>query len=123
MVHPTRRELLGMGGAALLGPLAAERPAGAQPAGAGAPPRIRLAVWSRAFTDEDAFRWCIEGIQACLPAAEKPDVLLALENHQRIASTLRKAKFTGWVSPEMEGKEDPKTAVPKSLEVLRKAFA
>ncbi len=33
------------------------------------------------FTDEDAFRWCIEGIQACLPAAESAGVLLALENH------------------------------------------
>ena len=141
------------------------------------------------FTDEDAFRWCIEGIQACLPAAERAGVLLALENHwglttktenllriyksvsspwlginldtgnfpgdpypeiekiaphativqaktyygggewytldldyNRIAATLRKANFRGWVSLEMEGKEDPATAVPKSLEVLRSAF-
>ena len=140
----------------------------------------------KGYTDEDAFRWCIEGIQACLPAAEKHGVLLALENHwglttktenllriyksvnspwlginmdtgnfavdpypeieklaphaaivqaktyygggewytldldyQRIASTLRKANFKGWVSLEMEGKEDPATAVPKSLQVLR----
>ena len=143
----------------------------------------------KGYTDEDAFRWCIEGIQACLPAAEKHGVLLALENHwglttktenllrihksvnspwlginmdtgnfavdpypeieklaphaaivqaktyygggewytldldyQRIADTLRKANFRGWVSLEMEGKEDPATAVPKSLQVLRKAF-
>lgn len=141
-------------------------------------------------TEEDAFRWCIEGIQACLPAAEKHGVLLALENHwglttktenllrihksvnspwlginldtgnfpgdpypeieklaphasivqaktyygggewytldldyARIAATLRKANFRGWISLEMEGKEDPATAVPKSLEVLRAAFA
>lgn len=141
------------------------------------------------YTDEDAFRWCIEGIQACLPAAEREGVLLALENHwglttrtenllrihksvnspwlginldtgnfpgdpyaeieklaphasivqaktyygggewytldldyERIARTLRGAGFQGWVSLEMEGKEDPATAVPKSLEVLRKAF-
>ena len=141
------------------------------------------------FTDEDGFRWCIEGIQACLPAAERAGVLLALENHwglttktenllriyksvgspwlginldtgnfpidpypeiaklapyasivqaktyygggewytldldyRRIAATLRKANFKGWVSLEMEGKEDPATAVPKSLEVLRTAF-
>jgi L-ribulose-5-phosphate 3-epimerase len=140
-------------------------------------------------TDEDAFRWCIEGIQACLPAAENAGVLLALENHwglttrtenllriykavaspwlginldtgnfpgdpypeieklaphanivqaktyygggewytldldyTRIAGILRKANFRGWVSLEMEGKEDPATAVPKSLGVLRKAF-
>ena len=142
------------------------------------------------FTDEDAFRWCIDGIRACLPAAERAGVLLALENHwglttrtenllrihqavaspwlginldtgnfpgdpypeieklaphasivqaktyygggewytldldyRRIAATLRKANFTGWVSLEMEGKEDPATAVPKSLEILRAAFA
>jgi sugar phosphate isomerase/epimerase len=141
------------------------------------------------YTDEDAFRWCIEGIQACLPAAERAGVLLALENHwglttrtehllriykavaspwlginldtgnfpgdpypeieklaphasivqaktyygggewytldldyQRIAGILRKANFQGWVSLEMEGKEDPATAVPKSLGVLRAAF-
>jgi L-ribulose-5-phosphate 3-epimerase len=141
------------------------------------------------FSDEDAFRWCIEGIQACLPAAERAGVLLALENHwglttrtehllrihksvsspwlginldtgnfpgdpypeieklaphasivqaktyygggewytldldyARIAATLRKANFAGWVSLEMEGKEDPATAVPKSLQVLRSAF-
>jgi sugar phosphate isomerase/epimerase len=141
------------------------------------------------FTDEDAFRWCIEGIQACLPAAESAGVLLALENHwglttktenllriykavaspwlginldtgnfpvdpypeiekiaphasivqaktyygggewytldldyKRIAGILRKANFKGWVSLEMEGKEDPATAVPKSFDVLRAAF-
>jgi sugar phosphate isomerase/epimerase len=143
----------------------------------------------KGFTDEDAFKWCIEGIQGCLPAAEKAGVLLALENHwglttktenllriyksvnspwlginldtgnfavdpypeieklaphasivqaktyygggewytldldyRRIAKTLRSAGFKGWVSLEMEGKEDPATAVPKSLEVLRAAF-
>jgi L-ribulose-5-phosphate 3-epimerase len=142
------------------------------------------------FTDEDAFRWCEEGIKACLPAAERAGVLLALENHwglttktenllrihravaspwlginldtgnypgdpypeieklapvativqaktyygggewytldldyKRIAGILRKANFAGWVSLEMEGKEDPATAVPKSLAVLREAFA
>jgi sugar phosphate isomerase/epimerase len=141
------------------------------------------------YTDEDAFRWCIEGIQACLPTAERAGVLLALENHwglttrtehllriykavaspwlginldtgnfpgdpypeieklaphasivqaktyygggewytldldyQRIAGILRKANFQGWVSLEMEGKEDPATAVPKSIGVLREAF-
>jgi sugar phosphate isomerase/epimerase len=29
---------------------------------------------------------------------------------------------SGWVSPEMEGKEAPETAVPRSLATLRKAF-
>ena len=142
------------------------------------------------YTDEDAFRWCIESIQACLPAAEKAGVMLALENHwglttktenllrihksvnspwlglnldtgnfpvdpypeieklaphadivqaktyygggewytldldyKRIAGILRRANFAGWVSLEMEGKEDPMTAVPKSYAVLRSAFS
>jgi sugar phosphate isomerase/epimerase len=143
----------------------------------------------KGYSDEDAFRWCIEGIQACLPAAERNGILLALENHwglttktenllriykgvaspwlginldtgnfpvdpypeieklaphasivqaktyygggewytldldyRRIAAILRKANFGGWVSLEMEGKEDPASAVPKSLAVLRTAF-
>ena len=141
-------------------------------------------------TDDDAFQWCIDSIEACLPTAEKEGVMLALENHwglttrpenllriyqgvrspwfgvnldtgnfpgdpyagiellaphavivqaktyygggewytldldyPRIAGILRKAGFRGWVSLEMEGKEDPLTAVPKSYEVLRQAFA
>lgn len=43
-------------------------------------------------------------------------------DYQRIAGILRQAGFHGWVSLEMEGKESPETAVPKSLAVLRKAF-
>lgn len=43
-------------------------------------------------------------------------------DYPRIASILRQAGFGGWVSLEMEGKEDPKTAVAKSYAVLRKAF-
>ncbi len=141
-------------------------------------------------TDDEAFKWCIDAILECLPAAEKAGVVLALENHWglttrpenlmriyeavkspwlginldtgnfpgdpypgiemlaphavivqaktyygggewytldldygRIARTLRKAGFKGWVSLEMEGKEDPATAVPKSFEVLRTAFS
>jgi sugar phosphate isomerase/epimerase len=44
-------------------------------------------------------------------------------DYKRIASILRSAGFSGWVSLEMEGKEDPATAVPKSYAVLREAFA
>ena len=140
-------------------------------------------------TDEEAFKWVIDSIESCLPAAEKAGVMLALENHwglttrpenllriykairspwlginldtgnfpgdpyagiealapyavivqaktyygggewytleldyPRIAGILRRAGFHGWVSLEMEGKESPATAVPKSLEVLRSAF-
>jgi L-ribulose-5-phosphate 3-epimerase len=141
------------------------------------------------YTNDDAFNWCIESINQCLPHAEAAGVAMALENHwglttsvegllriykavnspwlvlnvdtgnffgepysqleklaphasivqaktyygggvyytlepdfKRIASILRKAGFKGWVSLEMEGKEDAQVAVPKSLKVLREAF-
>jgi len=140
-------------------------------------------------TEEDGFKWCLDGIQRCLPKAEECGVILALENHwglartpegllrildsiqspwlgglmdtgnfledpytklaliaprtvyvqaktyygggewytldldyKRIAKILADAGYTGYVGLEMEGKEDPNTAVPKSLAVLRKAF-
>ena len=44
-------------------------------------------------------------------------------DHAKVASILRDAGYRGWISLEMEGKEDPKTAVPKSLELLRKAYS
>jgi sugar phosphate isomerase/epimerase len=44
-------------------------------------------------------------------------------DYGRIARLLRKHAYTGYVSLEFEGKEDPRTGVPKSLAVLRKAFA
>lgn len=44
-------------------------------------------------------------------------------DYKRIAGILRKANFNGYVSLEMEGKEDPATAVPKSLKVLREALS
>ncbi len=43
-------------------------------------------------------------------------------DYDRIVGILRKVKYRGRISLEFEGKEDPKTAVPKSLAVLRKAF-
>jgi len=43
-------------------------------------------------------------------------------DYSRIAGILANAGYTGYVSLEMEGKEDPDTAVPKSIEMLRKAF-
>ena len=142
------------------------------------------------YTDDDAFRWCIDSINECLPHAEQAGVVLALENHwglttavdgllriykgvnspwlainldtgnfvgdpysqlerlaphamvvqaktyyggghyytrdldyTRIAGILRAANFKGYISLEMEGKEAADLAVPKSLEVLRKAFS
>lgn len=44
-------------------------------------------------------------------------------DYPRIAKILRDAGYTGYVALEMEGKEDPDTAVPKSLATLRAAFA
>jgi sugar phosphate isomerase/epimerase len=141
-------------------------------------------------TDEEAFGWVCEGLQACLKAAEKCGVTLGLENHwglgrtpegvlrvveavkspwlqvtldtgnfledpydrlellapktvlvqaktyygggmwytldldyPRIAALLRKHAYRGYVSLEFEGKENPLTAIPKSLAMLRSAFA
>jgi L-ribulose-5-phosphate 3-epimerase len=140
-------------------------------------------------TDKDAFDWVVASIEACLPVAERLGVMMALENHwglttsidtllaihkavgspwlginldtgnypgdpfagiamlaphativqaktyygggewytldldyRRIAGILRDAGYRGWVSLEMEGKEPPATAVPKSLALLRDAF-
>ena len=141
-------------------------------------------------TEDEAIKWCVDAIEACLPAAEKAGIVLALENHwglttkpetllrifkavqspwlginldtgnfpgepytgiemlaryavivqaktyygggewytldldyPRIAGILRRAGYHGYVSLEMEGKEPAETAVPKSLDVLRAAFA
>jgi L-ribulose-5-phosphate 3-epimerase len=32
-------------------------------------------------TEDEAIKWCVDAIEACLPAAEKAGVMLALENH------------------------------------------
>jgi L-ribulose-5-phosphate 3-epimerase len=141
-------------------------------------------------TDEEGFKWVIDGLTACLKTAEKCGVTLGLENHwglgrtpegvlrcvdaiqspwlkvtmdtgnfledpydrleklaprtvlvqsktyfgggtwytldldnDRIAALLRKHGYRGYVSLEFEGKEDPLTAIPKSLAVLRKAYS
>ena len=43
-------------------------------------------------------------------------------DYARIAAIMKKANYRGYVSLEFEGKEDPMTAVPKSLELLRTHF-
>ena len=142
------------------------------------------------YNNDNAFKWVVDSIRACLPHAEKAGVAMALENHwglttdvdmliriykevnspwliinadtgnfpgdpyeglakiaphasivqaktyygggewytldldyKRIAKILQDSGFKGWISLEMEGKENPDTAVPKSFEVLRAAFA
>lgn len=141
-------------------------------------------------TDDEAFVWVRQCLEACLPLAEKRGVLLALENHwglsrkaetlvriiseinspwlrglmdtgnfledpydeleilapytvyvqaktyygggtwytldldyPRIAALLRRHQYRGYVSLEFEGKEDYQTAIPRSLAMLRAAFA
>src|SRR5262249_30870609 len=44
-------------------------------------------------------------------------------DYNKIAKILAEVNYTGYVSLEMEGKEDPDKAVPRSIEMLRKAFA
>ena len=43
-------------------------------------------------------------------------------DYRRIAQILAAVNYRGFVSLEMEGREDPDVAVPKSLAVLREAF-
>jgi sugar phosphate isomerase/epimerase len=43
-------------------------------------------------------------------------------DYNRIARILSDVGYTGFVSLEFEGKENPDVAVPKSLAVLRQAF-
>jgi len=44
-------------------------------------------------------------------------------DYDAVASIFRKHKYMGYVSLEFEGSESPQTAIPKSLEMLRKAFS
>jgi len=44
-------------------------------------------------------------------------------DYDRVAAFLRKHDYRGYISLEFEGREDPATAIPKSLAVLRGAFA
>jgi sugar phosphate isomerase/epimerase len=43
-------------------------------------------------------------------------------DYARVAAMLQKNRYRGWISLEFEGKEDPSTGVPKSLELLRRHF-
>lgn len=39
------------------------------------------------YTEDEGFKWCLDGLQRCLPKAEQCGVLLALENHWGLART------------------------------------
>ena len=43
-------------------------------------------------------------------------------DYDEIAKILQEVNYRGYISLEFEGKEDYKTAIPKSLAMLRKAF-
>lgn len=55
------------------------------------------------YTENDAFKWCIDSIEKCLPKAAECGVLLALENHWGLTSTpegllrIRKAIDSPWL--------------------------
>ncbi len=141
------------------------------------------------YSEEDGFKWCIDGIQRCLSKAAECGVILALENHwglartpegllrivsainspwlgvlmdtgnfledpypklqqiapktvfvqaktyygggewytleldyKRIAKILAEVNYHGYVSLEFEGKQAADLGVPKSIEMLRRAF-
>jgi sugar phosphate isomerase/epimerase len=142
------------------------------------------------YTEDDGFKWVIDSIEKCLPAAGRCGVILGLENHwglsrtpqgllrivnaidsswlrvlldtgnfledpydklercaphavfmqaktyyggglwytldldyPRIARIMRRHNYHGYISLEFEGNEDYKTAIPKSLALLRNAFS
>jgi len=44
-------------------------------------------------------------------------------DYRRIAVMLQRHRFGGYVSLEFEGKDDPRKAIPRSLQMLREAFS
>jgi L-ribulose-5-phosphate 3-epimerase len=40
------------------------------------------------YTDDDAFKWCIESINECIPHAEQAGVIMALENHWGLTTSV-----------------------------------
>ncbi len=60
------------------------------------------------YTEDDAFKWCIDSIEKCLPKAAECGVLLALENHWGLTSTpegllrIKKAIDDPWLGVLMD---------------------
>ena len=65
---------------------------------------------------------CFSSIGKLWDFPEKGNHVEEGQNCCRIASIMKKNNYRGYVSLEFEGNEDWKTAIPKSLAVLRKAF-
>ncbi len=60
------------------------------------------------YTEDDAFKWCIDSIEKCLAKAAECGVMLALENHWGLTSTpegllrIRKAIDSPWLGVLMD---------------------
>jgi L-ribulose-5-phosphate 3-epimerase len=86
-------------------------------------------------TEDDAFKWCIESIEKCLPKAEQCGVVLAIENHWGLSRTpeglLRivnafNSPFVGALMDTGNFLEDPydklKQIAPKTVYVQAKTY-
>lgn len=86
-------------------------------------------------TQDEGFKWCIDSIQACLPAAENKGVVLALENHWGLTRTpegllrIANAIDSPWLGVMMDTGnflEDPypklKQIAPKTVFVQAKTY-
>ena len=73
----------------------------------------------KGYTDNDAFKWCIDSIQACIPHAEKTGVMMALENHwgltTRIDNVLKiwKAVNSPWLGINLDTGNHPVDPYPE----------
>jgi sugar phosphate isomerase/epimerase len=60
------------------------------------------------YNNEDAIKWCIESIRECIPAAEKAGVVMALENHWGLTTSVDtllrivKAVDSPWLSVNLD---------------------
>jgi sugar phosphate isomerase/epimerase len=86
-------------------------------------------------TEDEGFKWCLDGLQRCLPKAEECGVLLALENHWGLARTpegllrIVNAINSPWMGVLMDTGnflEDPyeklKQIAPKTIFVQAKTY-
>ncbi len=60
------------------------------------------------YTNEDAFKWCIDSIEKCIPHAENRGVMMALENHWGLTTDphnvvkIYKAVDSPWLGVNMD---------------------
>lgn len=89
-------------------------------------PWLQVTLDTGNFLEDPYDRLALLAPKACLVQAKTyygGGLWYTLElDYDRIAGLLRKANYRGFISLEYEGKESPRTAVPKSLALLRRAF-